>query len=343
MDPNLTYHTDLISRYFAGEASPEEIQHLSGWVSEETAHRRLFEEYHKTWLLLEQSKIGSSLNIDSEWNQLASLISFEPLKSEPKILPFKGKEKKAGSGILNAWRIAAGFAVLAVLSAVLFYFFSGPRMVILTANNGNLEKVLPDGSVVTLNKGSILEYPTRFASGTREIKLTGEAYFNVAHDRTKPFVVSVDEARIQVLGTAFNVNTNAGDGKMTVVLTTGRISLYFSDNPSETLVLQPGEKAEISKTERKINRNLNADPNYMSWKTGMLVFENAPLEQVVNSLNNTYHCSIRFADNNIKNCRLTASFDRQPLTSVLNVLKGTLDLHLAEKGSSIELSGKPCQ
>jgi len=343
MNDNLTYYTDLISRYFTGEATPAEILLISGWVKEDVENRRLFAEYQKSWLATEKSMLDSKLDVDEEWGKLVSRIPIASGEAEREVIPLRVVRKSPAIGIRNLWKVAAAIVILAVSAAVIFYYFSKPSMVTLTADNRNIEEVLPDGSVITLNVGSTIEYPEKFTGHTRDVKLTGEAYFNVTHDKTKPFIVAGENARVEVLGTTFNVNTNAGKESMSVILTSGKVSLYYKNHSSECVILMPGEMAEISKTEQRITKAANIDPNYMAWKTGKLVFDDMDLGTVIATLNHIYHADIKFANGEIRNCRITATFDRQPLTSVLKVLKGTLDLQVVEKGKSVELSGKPCQ
>ncbi len=342
MNDNLTYYTDLISRYFAGEATPAEILLISAWVKEEPENKRLFVAYQKTWLATEKSMLDSKLDVNEEWRKLVSLMPTASVNTDPEVVPLLIVRKRPAFGIRNLWKVAAAIVILAVSAAVMFYYFSKPGTVALTADNGNIEQVLPDGSVITLALGSTIEYPEKFTD-TREVKLTGEAYFTVTHDKTKPFIVAGENARVEVLGTTFNVNTNAGNATMSVVLTSGKVSLYYENHTSGNVILLPGEMAEISRTEQKITKTTHVDPNYMAWKTGKLEFDNQDLGQVIATLNHVYHADIKIADVGIRNCRITATFDSQPLTSVLNVLKGTLDLQVVEKGKTVELSGKPCQ
>jgi transmembrane sensor len=206
-----------------------------------------------------------------------------------------------------------------------------------------MEQLLPDGSVVSLHAGSQIKYPEKFTSNTRKVELKGEAYFKVAHDKTKPFIVSSGDARVEVLGTQFNVNTKTSAGTMEVVLTNGKVSVYFNENPKENVMLAPGEKAVLSAGQKQISKSANTDPNYMAWKTRVIVFDNVTLAEVANTLQNVYQTSVSLADPALSGCRVTASFNDQSLESVLEVLKVTLDLQVNQNGKMLEISGNGCK
>ena len=232
--------------------------------------------------------------------------------------------------------------VLVASSFILYYYFAKPQNIVLTANAGNMLVRLPDGSLVALNLGSTITYPEKFTGGKRKIEISGEAYFNVKHDKAKPFVIASGNARVEVLGTSFNVNTQAASGNIEVVLTSGKVAVYYEERKAEKVVLAPGEKAEIEIAGQKIVKTTNSDHNYMAWKTRKLVFDNTTLEEIVLTLNSVYHADIRLTNSELAGCRITATFSDQPLSGVLNVLQKTLDLKITESATSIEISGNGC-
>lgn len=342
MNKQLTYYTDLISRYFAGEATPAEIQELSGWIEESTENRKIFDDYKKAWELVEQSMLDQKIDLDAEWSTLGARMKDPSAFSATKVIPMVQEAGNRGSRNMM-WKIAASVIVLLVSAAALFYYYSLPTMVTVTADAGTIEKVLPDGSIITLNKGASIEYPEEFDGKTRPVKLSGEAYFNVAHNKAKPFIVTGENVKVEVLGTTFNLNTHNSEGNLCVVLSSGKVSLCFTDRSADKIILLPGEKAEVATQSHHIIKSVNPDPNYMAWKTGHIVFDNVPLAGIINTLNSIYHTKIILSDAGIGNCRVTATFDQQPVASILKVLKGTLDLKVTESGNTITLSGKPCK
>lgn len=339
MEEKTTYYNNLIAAYFSGEASPEEIKQLSEWLVQDTSNLELFEDYRKAWMLTGKDAIFIKVNLDREWESIASRIE-NGTKSSLTQLP--GQRNSRTFKLLLNWKAAAALAVLLVAASALFYLATGSKNIVITADSGNLEQVLPDGSEVTLYQGSTIEYATDFTSKTRGIELEGEAYFNVKHDAKHPFIVSREDIRIEVLGTSFNVNTKAGNDKINVVLTTGKISLYFDDKKAEGTILNPGDKAEISVSAKNISTGKNTDPNYMAWKTRKITFDNTTLNQVIATLSKVFQKEIRLTDQQLSGCSLTATFENQSLTQILNVIGATLDLEITEENGLIFVKGTSC-
>ena len=334
MENRLTYYTELINKHLSGESSPEEAGILITWINTNQENATLYEEYRKTWNLIEKERIEKQIDVDGEWELLESLLieGHKVTKSQShKVVSF------------YFLRIAAVLLIVAIPTFFLIRFLSQPSMNQLIAENKVLETNLPDGTTVTLNKGSSLEYPSRFKGEIRYVKLKGEGFFQVKHDDKKPFIISSGNIRIEVMGTTFYMNTFAENGFADVILSTGSVAVYYDNNPSEKVLLQPGDKAKILVDGHEIEKSHNEDPNYLAWKTGTLVFNGDPLSKIVPLINKVYHVDVRLKGKNIECCQITATFNGQSLGSVLNVLKATLDLQIKYTGATIELSGNGCK
>jgi transmembrane sensor len=343
MNDNATYYTDLITRYFAGEIGEDELRELSDWLAASPENEKFFKQYHKTWLLIEKQKVNSAIDIDKDWNAFQSKLNALPETGKaPKVISLNTNQPKIRTTFFTLQRVAAAVIIL-VSTFLLYFYFSKPSEIVVTAQADNIEQLLPDGSVVSLHAGSQLTYPEKFTSKTRNVKLKGEAYFKVMHDGSKPFIVATGDARVEVLGTEFNVNTSSAEGNMEVVLTSGKVSVYYTEKPAENVLLLPGEKAELIADQKFIRKETNTDPNYMAWKTRVLVFDNESLAQVVKTLRSVYQTSVILKDDQLAGCRVTASFNDQSLESVLEVLKQTLELQVQKDGENITLSGNGCK
>jgi len=338
MKEKTAYYESLMAAYFSGEATPEEIRQLSAWIAEERVNLELFEASHKVWLLAGKDATDSAIDLDAEWAALTTRMG-ETTTSPP-------LTHKAGNSrilkMFSSWKAAAAIVILMVAATAYFYLNTGPDIIVITADSGNREQVLPDGTAVTLLRGSEIEYPAEFTDLKREVKLEGEAYFEVRRDEMKPFIVSGSNARIEVLGTSFNVNTRAGKDKVSVVLTSGKVSLYFKGRESENIILHPGEEAEMILSKKAITTGSNPDPNYMAWKTGKIIFDNTSLVQVIATLSKVYQAEIRLGNPQLSGCSLTATFEKQPLASVLNVIKATLDVEIKNEGGILIITGSTC-
>jgi ferric-dicitrate binding protein FerR (iron transport regulator) len=360
MDNISTYHSDLITKFLAGEITEEEIQVLTEWLKSAPEHQEFFEELQRIWIAIEKSKIELS-DVDAEWNKLEFRIK-ESQKSKVKSQKSKVKSQKSevkkrssdlnvrqshsnyriNFGFNRAFRIAALFLLIAIPTFLLFRYFNDSGTTIISAQNQMVEANLPDGTFVSLNSGSTLEYPEHFKDNRREVKLTGEAYFDVKHDAKTTFVIVNGKVRIEDIGTSFYVNTNKSDRQMEVILTEGKAAVFFDDHLSGKVVITSGEKVDIWVAGNSIRKSINHDENYMAWKTRRLVFSNNTMSEVVTLLNRVYHSDIHLSGDNINNCRLTAIFDNQTLESVLNVIKSTLDVSIISNGQTFEIRGDKC-
>lgn len=344
MNENSTYYTDLITRYFSGEILGDELVLLSDWLKSDEQNREIFVQHQKTWHLIEKKNIQSTIDVDKEWISMQAKMNAanSEHQSPAKVISLNQNKNIFRISVQNIWKVAATVSILLVSSFLLYYYISKPSNIVVTAQATNIEQVLPDGSIISLHAGSQITYPSTFTGHTRNVELKGEAYFKVTHDKTKPFIVTSGNARVEVLGTQFNVNTKSQSGAMEVVLTAGKVSVYFDGKPTENVVLMPGEKALLSSKKNQIQKTINADPNYMAWKTHELVFDNESLGDVVNTLQNVYQTQIKLSDPKLSDCRVTATFSNQTLESVLQVLKETLDLKIKQNGNQLEVSGKNC-
>lgn len=326
MDEKKEYFNNLMVKYFSGEATPEEISRLYDWLIEDQLNRSLFEEHRQTWILLTKDAISSS-DINKEWGVIASRI--------------KGKRAKAIS-MISSWRVAASLVIIVFTAAILYYLIATPEMTEIYAEASNIEHVLPDGSVVTLYRGSKIGYQASFVKEERTVTLEGEASFNVQHDTQHPFIVSGSNLRIMVLGTEFTVNTWAGNNEISVVLETGTVSLFFKDNESKNMILKPGEAALINTGDKSMQKSLNTNLNYNAWLTGNIVFNNTSMEEVAEVLAKVYHVEIVMAEN-LKDCTLTATFEKQSFDQVLNVISETLGIKASRRSENIIYLDGSCQ
>jgi len=196
---------------------------------------------------------------------------------------------------------------------------------------GEYTITLSDGTRVWLNADSKLEYPVSFSS-IRNVKLEGEAYFEVAHDKHSPFVVYSRNIKVQVLGTKFNVNSYDPE-HVFVTLAEGKVSV---SSPYESNILLPGDQAEISTTQalsdvKKVNVNI-----YTSWVTGTFEFNDTPMEDIVTQLSLWYNVNITFASPELKQTTFTgAILKSKSLGYALELIQRVSNINFEKKGDVI--------
>ena len=165
---------------------------------------------------------------------------------------------------------------------------------------------LADGSVVWLNAESELRYPAAFVGGERRVVLKGEAYFQVATDSTKPFIVEAEGMETRVYGTEFNVCTQQ-EGRVQAVLVSGRVGVRYG---GEETLLAPSQKAEVTLADGSINvQEVDVLP-YVAWKDGIFMFHDESLEAIMEKLGRWYNIDAFFANEEVKGIRLSGMLER---------------------------------
>jgi len=160
-----------------------------------------------------------------------------------------------------------------------------------TPNGGQYQLELPDGSLVWLNATSSIHFPTSFVGKERRVEITGEAYFEVAKNRDMPFIVAVNGAEVQVLGTHFNVNAYSDEDNVKTTLLEGSVKFVSGAN---TNMLKPGQQSQLTTNGLiKVVTNVDVD-EVVAWKNGMFDFENAGIETVMRQLSRWYDVEIEY-------------------------------------------------
>lgn len=183
---------------------------------------------------------------------------------------------------------------------------------------------LPDGSSGWLNSGSTLKYPVRFGN-TRNVSLSGEAYFNVKKN-DKPFNVKASDLTISVLGTKFNVSAYRDDKLVDVVLESGKVALNYPES-KRTIEMKPNERVIYKRGEKITLKKSKVNPmKYSSWKNGKLVFRNESIEEVVKKLSRWYNLDVVLRGASKADFSLRATFEDEEIEEVMRLLKLTFPL-----------------
>jgi transmembrane sensor len=291
-----------------------------GGSGEEAAHILISEEgdIMKKWNDLKQAD-KEDIDVDNAWEKLNRRIEAE----SPAITLHRP------SFMQTFVRIAAMVVFVAGLGW-LFFEVAAPKQITVAsaADQKNVEVMLPDGSMVYLNRNSTLTYPKHFNNSNRKVSLEGEAFFDIARDESHPFILDAGQATVRVLGTSFNVITDNGNDEVEVFVSSGSVMVTSADG-SRSETLEPDYVGRISDREASQARNTNV--NYMSWHTNMLVFDGERLENVFTDLKRTFDIDIIAADPAINDYRLTSPFEDQPHDTIIKVICTTFNLHSAKE------------
>jgi ferric-dicitrate binding protein FerR (iron transport regulator) len=328
---------DLIIRHLTGETSAEEEKQMHAWLAQLPENEKHYLEVKKILELgsrhyAQSSKGRPDINIDKEWSRFVSAIS-------EKKVPVRAIVPENSSRL---WlRIAAALLLLFVSGFIINYFVFNNTEIQFQSGNSTLPVVLSDGSKIILNKNSRLSYASNFGEKDRRVTLKGEAFFDVERNTLKPFVIAVNQAEVEVLGTSFNVQGYDDRKEIEVIVQTGVVR-FSVQQENRDVELMAGQKGVYSKAARKLISGVNEDLNFLSWNTRKIVFVENDLRSVVETLNETYQVNIILPATIPATCVVTVTFDHQTLESVLNVLKTTLNLTYKINGSQIEIVAAGC-
>lgn len=277
MDNDIKHTVDsLITRYLMGNASTGEIEELRHWIESDEQHKRYFQRQQDIWAVLNPT---IDINdIDAENAELKVLRKAGIASSRLAIF------KK----LLGYWSRIAAVVILPLL-AVVGYLIYRPLEerdiadATISTSFGCLSRtVLPDGTTVWLNANSSLQYDPMMDDNVRNVILHGEAYFDVKADAKHPFNVKTPYMTVTATGTEFNVN--AYDSSASVTLVDGKVSVEVE---SKSMTLNPGEHLAVADGRPTISNHINTE-KYCCWRNGTLIFEDEPLFNICNRLQQIY-------------------------------------------------------
>lgn len=329
---NHTQFEDLAIKYLAGSATPREEEQLEIWVKNDEEKRRLFLGIKKSWMLASAS--GKVFHKSHAWEKIAS----QTFQSAPEV-HIRPLQPKPSPPLRKIWGMAAAVLLL-IVGMYSVYHFSGTREKVWVAADQPLERTLRDASRIYLHRNSTLTYPARFMGNERRVNLVGEAFFEVTPQAQKPFVVETSQIEIHVLGTSFYVNTHGEADKTEVIVQTGKVAMIASE--SVQLPLTEGKRGIYHPEKNELTEARVENPNFLSWKTRILVFEDSGLKEVFEVIGDTYGVNIRLSDNSLENCRLTAVFNDKTLDEVLAIVAETFSLRYTRSQEEILVSGQGC-
>jgi transmembrane sensor len=196
---------------------------------------------------------------------------------------------------------------------------------------------LSDGTKLNINSASKVKYYSDYNIEERKVALDGEAYFDVKHDKTKPFTVTCGDISITVLGTTFGIKDYSYDSYISVVLRTGKILLQ---TPTEKINMHPNEKVVYNKITGKTETSEVEADDYVNWMNDQLRFDNETLGNIVRAISNMHNVNIVFADNKLKDMHYTGTLNSKTVDDALNMITQTSPIRYKQKDGKIILYHK---
>lgn len=329
-------YISLLQKQLSGPLTAEEQSELDAWLAQSPDNQLVARQVAQVWQASGGFSQDVELDLDADFERLEQRIAAAEPSAQAKLVPLPPKRR---------WlAIAAAVVLLLAATFVLRNFLGGDGMeqFAVGSSPARTPLTLADGSKVWLNAGSVLRYFGKNNSSDRRVELEGEAFFEVAKDPGRPFIVKGTLGEVTVLGTSFNVRSHGTAPTLEVNVTSGKVRLQPAGT-EQHLDLVANETGIFNKTSNSLTKTGGDSNNSAAWHTGRLVFDNTPLGKVLSQLSDTYGVKLGTDNPAAINCPMTVSFDKAPFQTVLMTLATVFSAKVEQVGpKEYRLSGVKC-
>lgn len=302
----------LIAKYFDNNLSAEDTEILLTWINQSKEHKQTFKQLKEIWQATHP--VFNPNDIDLAMAEKAVLKRI------------RKNSNNTYQNVMSWWQKVAAVLLIPMFLFSTYLWINNRKtsalqttMQEVTALPGTRTKVnLPDGSIVWLNSGSTLTYPTFFANNERCTTLSGEGYFSVKTDKSHPFYVNVNNIRVMVTGTELNVEGYRGDSINSVILTNGSVNIITQDN--KQIALKPNQCFSLNILTQKHTVYAMDAASYSTWKDGILAFRDDPLENVFKRIGRAFNVDIRINNPQLATQKYRATFEGESLQQILDLI-----------------------
>ncbi|MEB2780096.1 FecR family protein [Algoriphagus sp. C2-6-M1] len=322
-----TMKEEKLIKYLLQESNSEETKAIEEWVSEDEANQKELDKIQWIWssskALLEKSKVDEKL----AWQKFTAL-------RDQKV---EIKPRQTQQFLQSTWfRVAAAITLIVVSTWVYTTFLpqSGKAYyssVELQSESNAVEIPLLDGTTITLNKNTTLNYSQKLFGNVRKVSMeSGEAFFDVKRNEQKPFVIQTENVSITVLGTSFHVKTVQKTTEVIVV--TGSVQVEINGKKK---VLRPDEKLRINQQTGEMIKSQPSNKLYNYYVSNVFQADRIPLGDLINALNEAYDSNIEIAKEELKTLPITTTLEYGSLNKNLEVIRETLNLKISQRDGKI--------
>lgn len=323
----------LIGRVLSGEGDRQEQSLLQRWLEESEENRAVYENLRQVW---DETTVKEQFsNADRVYQKI-----FEKRDSN------SIKENKKRS--ISHWKRAGVAAVFILLGALSYLWLQKESVPAVQPENTTLvvkenpagqksKIVLTDGTIVWLNSESKISYPSGFNNTIRKIELVGEAYFQVAKDADRPFVVASGGLHTTAVGTAFNVQHYASDSVTTVFLAEGEVKVEDTERPGTLIYLKPGWGVSAAAGSAGLEKFADSADKWAGWKDGMLYFDNAGIQKVIKTCERWYSVEFSIKGTPPQDWKFNGRFKNENLKNVLESMRYGKDFDFSIENKNVEL------
>lgn len=318
-------YIELLSLCMQGKTSERENRLLREWFATAEARENIYEEYQVKWD-----------NASDELTDDIKLRMYNNIRAH--ISP---RRNTTGKHLRRIVRIAAAACLVAAVGLGSHLLtknslLSDKEFIVCVDKGQKAAITLPDGTLAWLNSGSELSYNNSYNTSDRRLRLTGEAYFEVAKSTGKPFVVSTGGLEVEALGTKFNVNAYSGSENTTVMLVEGR--LRVSDMSNEVL-MKPDDRVVYNRTSRDLKKErVYGAGNIASWRNDELVFYGETLGEIAQILERMYNVEIHFTSEATRKFSFYGTIRNKSLSNVLDIISMTVPINYDIGEDTIDIS-----
>jgi len=318
---------EILLKYISGQANANEIKNVRAWAAASEERQRELSRIKNSWIL---SGLGTDVD---------RMIKEPEIRHILEKIRFIIKKEHKKSLRLKFLKYAAALFLIVSISGSVGYFISRSTIPaseyagIIVPNGERSKVILPDGTTVQLNGGSLLKFTADFHSGKRTVFLDGEAFFDVTHDQSHPFIVETGDLQIKVLGTRFNVSSYPDDKTITTSLEEGKVEVRI-EGQGDTY-LTPSEVLKFDKLTGKATKQTVNDYRFSDWTKGILNIKSETIEVLAKKLERRFDININFGDHEVRKHIYSGSIKDENLDTVLEALKFTSSLKYEKQGKTI--------
>lgn len=326
------FYIGLIYKELKGELSDSESHTLEEFYKESDDNRTLRDEVQLSWMLSQEVSDLPNIDIDVEHDlkQVKNSLGHYDVKdiNKTKVIPM--------------WRRLASIAAIAIPLLIggffLFQYFSQPQIIAFSTSDEIKVFKLEDGSSVWLNKNSSIELANDFNDIERNLKLKGEAFFDIERNPDKPFKIQTGLIDVTVLGTSFNVKEK--NNEITVNVVSGKVEVASPENSVELI---KDEKAIFKKDIKSLQKNTLNNQNEIYWKTGTFIYKNESLASVVQQLELLFSKQIEIENTEVETCGIALVIQANNFENILNKVAGAVNCEIKKTGKdNYQLMGGEC-
>jgi len=341
----------LLARYLSNECNEKEKRWIQNWIRSKPANERLLKSMEVVWKTPEQQVQKSP--IKNLWSKVAYSAGLDAsFDEQEKPIVLESVPNRADRSFMfhsRTYRILCYAALLVLAVSISYFVTNGFKMIpwhsrmnsVIVDKGTKTTFVLDDGTSVTLDAGSIFNYPKKFDNDVREVHLIGEGFFEVANNPQKPFIVNAGLAVIQVLGTKFDVEAWEHDQTVHVAVVEGKVTLRSNERSSErTVIITDG----MSSTLRK--NGLPSEPEsidiekQIGWIQNRIIIDDAPLNKILYHLERWYDIQFVLADSTVGEEHVTVNIQKKSVEDILELISALTGLDYKRQDNIIYLGQK---